>query len=335
MCGLFGYALKEAHPRLQQIITQLALYNENRGQCSWGAYLKEGDELIKDVGPIGLSLSRIPSDRAGIMIGHTRASTVGATTQPNAHPFEFIGEGGRVIGAHNGGISNHRELNTKNSTSLEVDSMHIFYYIANNKPMKDLEGYGAITFLKNDMLFLSRFAGGVLSVARMEDGGGIFWSSEEGALNRTLVSAGVKFSSYNLAEDKVYFYRDGAIYQTKDVMPIKRWSRPNYTGQNDNFFRGYSNRTSSPRTEDPIIIRFHITHPEAVTVDDELDAIKAKIFNDKTITDHRSYSTACSDCRESTMRYYVKNGISMCLSCIAKRIKNERTVDAVITTTNA
>src|SRR5437867_10025519 len=150
MCGIFGFATTKKIPRAWQVVTQLALYNESRGRQSWGiTWLPKNGKtpsVEKDVGEISKNLYRIPLLSSGILIGHTRAATIGSVSKENAHPFAFTNDKNTVIGVHNGGLSNHDELNAKLHRSFAVDSMHIFAHLAEERDMKEINGSGTVVF---------------------------------------------------------------------------------------------------------------------------------------------------------------------------------------------
>src|SRR6267378_1670971 len=205
MCGLFGFASSKPLKNIQQVMMQLALYNEERGKASWG--ITDGKEVWKDVGPIGRNLYRLPLRDSGIYVGHTRAATVGDTKKGNAHPFSFNSEANdiQVIGSHNGTIQNWDALNKKYGVKLEVDSMHIFRHLAINLPMEEISGWGTITFVRNGKLCFARFHGGELSIAQIRKNKGIVWSSEEYALKKALEAANLDHYFYKVNEDFIYY----------------------------------------------------------------------------------------------------------------------------------
>ena len=130
MCGIFGFTALNDNTR--PLVPLLAFAMEDRGRCSWG--VTNGVQTHRSLGLISDSL--LVPDWEGPVVYHTRASTVGATTLPNQHPFEFTGAAGHVIGVHNGGVSNWAALNRIHGRTCEVDSMHIFSNIANNMNIK-------------------------------------------------------------------------------------------------------------------------------------------------------------------------------------------------------
>ena len=81
-------------------------------------------------------------------------------------------------------------------------------------------------FFKNNELWLSKFNGGILSVAKLKIGGIVF-SSEERALEAALTGANLEYTLLTLAENKLYFYEGGKLYDNKEKIGIGdcKWCR--------------------------------------------------------------------------------------------------------------
>ncbi len=217
MCGIFGYATTTPIPRLWQITMHLALLNESRGKDSWG--VTDGVNIIKDSGPISKELYKIPFGKRGTMIGHTRASTVGASTKANAHPFQFEHDGHKIIGVHNGGVANHAEMNKKYGRTSEVDSMHMFQHIIEGRDMGDLQAGGAIVYVLDGKLMFCRFNGGSLTIAKVKDHG-LIWSSDDNHLRVALQGGGVEYKLYNPKDQYEYYWGDNELYEIDHKMGI-------------------------------------------------------------------------------------------------------------------
>jgi hypothetical protein len=156
----------------------IALEMENRGKDSWGG--TDGKEVIKRVGPI-LDSFEFP-EHWKQAIFHTRAATVGAISERNAHPFVCIADGRKVIGIHNGHVSNYDMLKTKYQRPwAEVDSEHIFQHLAERRAMDDLFGSGTIAWFENEQptIHLARWNYGALECANLPDGSFVFASTRE------------------------------------------------------------------------------------------------------------------------------------------------------------
>ena len=183
--------------------------NELRGRDSWGVVTYDGNKMkmLKQVGPIGKSgaIKRITANQ---VLAHTRKATTGNVTQLNAHPFDM----GKIIGAHNGIISNHDSLQKKYKRSFEVDSQHLLAHINDGLPISEVSGYGTVTYIdknKPGEVFLGVGATGDLAVAGIgipSKTTGIVWSSTWNAIEDALDISGIP-KYYQIKIDQSMLYR--------------------------------------------------------------------------------------------------------------------------------
>lgn len=150
MCGLLGYSGEIDYDPLK--IKMLFLYNEQRGSDSCGIYTepKNGEgTVVKKVGKASTLLVNGVLEPSDFIIGHTRKSTVGSTSEPNAHPFKYS----MVVGAHNGGITNYTMLaNSREIPGQDywVDSQALYRCMNKDKDytkvLEDYAGGAALLF---------------------------------------------------------------------------------------------------------------------------------------------------------------------------------------------
>jgi hypothetical protein len=126
-------------------------------------------------------------------------ASTGTVNLANAHPFTV----GRIVGAHNGIVANHVDLNKSLGRTCAVDSEHIFRHLAEGRKLKEVHGWGAVTFTDEQALIVSRFNGGSLSLA--ETPIGYVWSSEKDVLVRACRMASLPISKiYTLGDNRRY-----------------------------------------------------------------------------------------------------------------------------------
>lgn len=224
MCGIYGWDLTNcgvSKARRGVISAILSMGNDARGGDSWG-WVDNDLNIQRGLGDI--------VDRAGAIaeshrvMAHTRKATTGGVSVGNAHPFTI----GKLIGAHNGILWNHEELNKKYNRNHKVDSMHLFSHIWEGKDLKEIEAYGAIEHINKDQptrVYLSRLRAGELSIFGIGSGpknySGIIWTSDSDDALNALNSAGIrKYFAFEVDKAKEYFVERGLLYvsgQTREV----------------------------------------------------------------------------------------------------------------------
>ncbi|UOF79697.1 hypothetical protein [Caudoviricetes sp.] len=213
MCGLFGWQIPEGHDlhgneKLQELLgVTLTEEMDRRGGDSWGAVSAAG--ISKGPGEAKSYASWF--SHADFVWGHTRRATHGKVNMMNAHPFQH----GGLILAHNGVLNNHRELNKKYNRNFAVDSQHIVAHMSENRPLSEIEGYGAVLWQrrrKPNMLYMGRLTEtGSLSCCVV--GGLLVVASTRSAIDSvaTVLEEKVEFE-YELKAGKVYFAENGQLF---------------------------------------------------------------------------------------------------------------------------
>lgn len=199
----------------------LASSNDNRGGDSWGYHIPGRGSFrgLGDIAPNTIKMYGAP-----IILAHTRKATQGAITKENAHPFEI----GKIIGAHNGMISNHDELNRNYERTCAVDSMHLFHHLNEERPFSDISGYGAIEWINKEddenKIYLCKMSAGDLAVYGLGDNTknvqGIVWSSDEDHLKSALTAANLKAFPYKVNTGEVCFVHNGKYYVTEGKLEL-------------------------------------------------------------------------------------------------------------------
>lgn len=225
MCGLMGCMMKQPDKRVAIYLAVTGVLMDGRGGHSWGYATNSG--VTKNTGHFSQNVNLNGFD-GPMFLGHCRYATVGDITKENSHPFEQ----GDVVGAHNGGVANWKELNEQYQRDFNVDSQHIFEQIAHDLPLEDVAASGAITYFnKKDtsvvnlcrMVSGSLYVGAIYEDEKVKDKDvhlGTVWASTDVAVRAGLITAGFKnFKIFEPKWDQIYEARsDGVVYETDAVL---------------------------------------------------------------------------------------------------------------------
>jgi amidophosphoribosyltransferase len=189
-CGVFAIY---GHPEAANL-TYLGLYAlQHRGQESAGICSSDGRKIHfhKSMGHVAdiftpEVLGQLPGD---IGIGHTRYSTAGDTVLLNAQPFTVACNKGQIAVAHNGNITNAKELRRDLERDGSIfqansDTEVILHLVARSRErtlsgalreaMLQLEGAFSLVFMAEDRIIVARDPHGFrpLALGQMELSGG-------------------------------------------------------------------------------------------------------------------------------------------------------------------
>lgn len=140
MCGIISYSGKDEVD--VDLLKILLLQSQQRGTDSTGVGWIETKETKKVFKTIKDTIGstdfvwqyddELPKEQKNL-VAHTRnSSTATSKTYDDAHPFMFS----RLVGVHNGYISNYKALNTKYKLNYTVDSRTL-YHLINEKGIKE------------------------------------------------------------------------------------------------------------------------------------------------------------------------------------------------------
>ena len=187
MCGLVGMAgrIETIH---KSIFRDMLTVCQTRGRDSTGVISIKNNNDVDYVKMVGTPEILLDSKRyekqceAGnvkVLIGHTRAKTLGAVSQRNAHPFEFDD----VIGVHNGTLKG--EYSMEGRRDFEVDSEWLYWFIdrygiENALPQIDEDGAWALTYWnkRDNTLNMIRNEHRPLWITYDKECKVMFWASE-------------------------------------------------------------------------------------------------------------------------------------------------------------
>ncbi|MBI3282556.1 glutamine--fructose-6-phosphate transaminase (isomerizing) [Candidatus Curtissbacteria bacterium] len=107
MCGIFGFVGHQ--PDAAKIVFEGLKRLEYRGYDSWGIAVSSSKDVsvFKKVGAIG-TVEGVDLPDSNVAIGHTRWSTHGGVTEPNAHPHYSTDKS--FVLAQNGIVENYTQL---------------------------------------------------------------------------------------------------------------------------------------------------------------------------------------------------------------------------------
>jgi hypothetical protein len=223
MCGIAGYSIPETTPKETRAILAavLAVRMDGRGGDSWG--IARNGKVTRGLGDLAKGLPAAYLAEYPTLYLHTRRATTGASTRKNAHPFTC----GHITGAHNGIVTNHDELNRKYRRAFQVDSKHIIQHLAKNRPLSEIQAYGAVWYYEHrrpNAVFLFRTTTGDLHVhgiGTLKDVHGIIWASTNTAIEEAAALAGLKTFPYEVKAHTLYFVENGNFYLQKNPRNIE------------------------------------------------------------------------------------------------------------------
>lgn len=249
MCGIFGFDRTNENTR--RMIPLLAVAMELRGDDSWG--VTDGHVLFKH--PHGILQSYVDHGDLESPTYHTRGASVGAVSERNAHPFEYVSLDNAkvVVGVHNGHINNHSELKKKYEAQrkdFEVDSENIFAHLAEGLPLKEIEGYGAVVWYEypfgkpeERVQYISCFQNPAMHVAKLKSGEIVFASTDT-AIKTAVRLAGLTIDTfYEIKQHQKYRVALGEIYDEGEF----KWG-PSYSYHNSGQQDDWRRHTSTGNT---------------------------------------------------------------------------------------
>jgi predicted glutamine amidotransferase len=227
MCGIFGFIAKKQLKADENKLKVLSLYNVSRGYDATGVLMLKNEVFDVKKGIInsfkfGVENPNIYKDK-NILIGHTRAKTVGPNTIINAHPFT----GDVISGVHNGTLKNHEymyeyysnknnKLIRRNLLEKEISDSNLLYRMFNtegyNKVLETYEGALAMLSMTRDgTMHAYHDEGRPLHVGESEEG--LYFSSNQ----HPLVAIGCT-NIKHLNKYAHYQYKDGVMINYKEIV---------------------------------------------------------------------------------------------------------------------
>jgi amidophosphoribosyltransferase len=202
-CAVFGIY---GHPAAAQLTYYGLLAQQHRGQEGSGIVTSEFDSksgrhrfhVHKDFGLVNdvYKDDRILSDllKGNVAIGHNRYSTAGAADNKfNIQPFSVLYKGGSIAIAHNGNLTNFRQIRKQMQDEGTIfqtttDTEVVLHLIARSKEtdpvnqirdaLSQVEGAFSLVFLVNDKLVAARDHSGFRPLALGKKGDAYLVASE-------------------------------------------------------------------------------------------------------------------------------------------------------------
>lgn len=219
MCGIYGYVGLPTlgnQAALQKFMTQYMYAGVVRGMDATGYYSVNRSKNILHTRKFAIPgyefakteyheemLERVKDSQLTVV--HHRATTVGGDSDENAHPFQYKGDGDRIIGVHNG------TLKRTPSSPHPVDSARLYKGIADHglqEAIKQSSGAFALCMYSfEDKEFrMVRNNSRPLHIMKMKGGTG--WLFGSAAAMLFAIAKGSKIN----ADDTVYKIQDGQLY---------------------------------------------------------------------------------------------------------------------------
>lgn len=197
-----------------------------------------------------------PPEGTDSVIYHCRAASVGKVELKNQHPFAFYKENGtRIVGIHNGTLSNNNELNQKREVNFSVDSKHIYHTMANDLDFTDLRGSAALAWyeIKPDgsrSLRTGVMNSSNLAVAKLKTGELVFASTREAVELAVGLNPLVDIDYFYAIESNCWYSMREELYIYKKD---KKFGTPKYSYNNSSYQNwdnyNYSIRQDHRRSE--------------------------------------------------------------------------------------
>lgn len=256
MCGIAGFSV---HPEsakalpMKEIAKELLLGIEHRGHDATGMawFGPKGGAVVDKAAKnatVFTNVIKMGNDTSTAIL-HTRLATTGSPSRNNNnHPIVAPGtKGSRVIGTHNGWVTNYGTLTRNHDLprNAEVDSEVIFSWLAKygddmDKLGANIDGNYAIAYIREDDPNTIHLARGHSSpLVLMHTVFGVFYASEEYTLRQIQqYVGGPQVGFTEVAEGRAFTLHEGDIGNIRSFDMLEAWG--SYYG---NQVHGSSSRT--------------------------------------------------------------------------------------------
>lgn len=266
ICGIAGFSLApNSQIDARRLTRHLLLGILPRGPHATGVAWMGPDGRKMTLEKAGVPANRfvavadaMPPRGASTVLGHTRYATKGSPkVNANNHPIAS----GRIVGTHNGVISNDDALFAELGAERhgKVDSEAIFALLSSGRAseatdlLPRVKGDAALAWVDRAMrgcLNLAVLEGRPLAMGQDRDGS-FFYASTSLILTRATKAAGVTLDWNERVEDWSYLrVRDGVVLDylpiPEPVKPAPSWAAQEF-GYGDEAWDAYINRYGDPQ----------------------------------------------------------------------------------------
>jgi len=236
MGALFGWYIKHSIPLEQRtkLIDFLVDESTKLGMGSWG-YATPGTpgkvSITRGLGKMyeRVNIATLATSHIGYGLCHR--DLYDKDTIKTTQPFCV----NHIVGACDGDVHNHAQLNQMYSRSCTVDVQHLFHHLANKLSIRTIEGSGAAWFIKRHepdklYLFKDRHHLAVWGIGSAKECDGVVFASLNIDAQRSIEIAGLQGFEYNFEPGRLFYIHNYTLWTTDTRMAFGEFGYGNPYG---------------------------------------------------------------------------------------------------------